>query len=81
MPNEMMYVVDGYCDRINRKKVSEDLRTFCGSDVWPRRFETEDQAKLFIIDRAERGVIEAAIALDKAKARERKCDKKFWVVE
>jgi hypothetical protein len=73
-----LWVVDSYLDKIMSKTEREATKqTFFGDYKYPYRFETEMEARCFIVQRAEQAVARARKALHTAEARSRRVSLKF----
>ena len=70
----MLYAVDKYLDQIRTKKERE---TLWGGEYKYHYFETEDEARRFIVKRANDARVGAEKALVSARLRVIKCAKKF----
>ena len=67
---ESEFEVDNWMDQVRRSRRPGDPR-------FRRKFATEDEAKVYIIARAEQGVLTAMQDVARAQARLKKCQKKF----
>lgn len=76
MPFAVRKYQDTYTERKKPAPGSTDANWQLGRFDW---FDTEDEAKAFILDRAFRGVKEAEKALDLATNRHKRCAKKFII--
>lgn len=70
-----LFAVDPYVDQIRVKKERKYCPILKRFDA--EYFDTEKDAKLFLIARAEKRVLEAEDKLAKAKGRLKKCVKKW----
>ncbi len=69
-----LFAVDEYCDRLS---VQKKKRFYMDGTEWHHYFNTEDEAKAFIIQRASADIAVAEDALIKAKRRYQRCLKKY----
>ncbi len=75
---EMMWIVEEYCDQIRQKTEKKATEKWMGQhDKYKHRFESEDEARNFIVVRAARRVEDAKKELIRAENRLRNCNKKF----